>query len=135
MAHFIWSEEYSVNIKAIDEQHKGLIDLIEKLHTAMLNRQSRAVMGDILSELVNYTNSHFAYEEELMEKYGYPGFHEHKKHHQQMRHKVLALQDDYGRGKIVVSMQVMDFLKDWLARHILGTDQLYKEFLNSEGVF
>lgn len=131
---FHWLPAYSVGIAAIDEQHQRLVALINQLHQAMLKRQSKAVMGHILARLVEYTDVHFAFEEDLMARYEYPGYHTHQKVHDEMRAKVLALQEDHSAGRVVISMQVMDFLKNWLATHILGTDQLYRDFLQQEGV-
>jgi hemerythrin len=38
---FAWSEKYSVNIQEIDNQHRRLIEMVDKLHTAM--RQGPAI--------------------------------------------------------------------------------------------
>lgn len=131
---FPWLPEYSVGVAALDEQHQRLLALINQLHAALLARQSKAVMGDILARLVDYTEVHFTFEESLMERYAYPEYRNHQVSHDEMRGKVLALRDDHGAGRMVVSLQVMGFLKQWLSGHILGTDQLYKEFFQHEGL-
>ena len=133
-AHFPWLPAYNVGIAVIDEQHRRLVDLINQLHEALLKRQSKAVMGRILAQLTNYTEVHFAFEEDLMSRYDYPGYHSHKRVHEEMRAKVLALAYDQAAGRVVISLQVMEFLKEWLSSHILGTDQLYRAFLRQEGV-
>ena len=135
MALLNWSEKYSVNIKAIDEQHMKLIAIMNKLHEAMLKKKSKIIMGDILKELLDYTYEHFSYEEALLKKYDYPSYDEHKRTHGEMSQKVHKLYVDHQAGQEIVSRDFMDFLKNWLADHILGNDQLYKEFLHSEGVF
>lgn len=135
MESFRWSNSYSVNVKAIDDQHMELIDIINRLHEAMLKNKSKLIMGDILKQLIEYTNNHFTYEERLLEAHEYPSLTEHKRVHCEMRTKVNLLQSDYQAGKVILSTKVMDFLKNWLADHILGNDHLYKDFLNSEGVY
>jgi methyl-accepting chemotaxis protein/hemerythrin len=42
--------------------------------------------------------------------------------------------NNFTSGKTVLSMAVMDFLKDWLYNHILKTDMLYVEYLIAKGV-
>nr|MBF0221607.1 hemerythrin family protein [Desulfobulbaceae bacterium] len=135
MIPFVWLNSYSVNVKAIDDQHMGLINIINRLHAAMLENKSKLIMGDILQQLVEYSNDHFMYEENLLEAHDYPSLIDHKRVHEEMREKVCQLQSDYRSGKVIFSLTVMDFLKEWLADHILGDDHLYKDFLNSEGVY
>lgn len=57
---FTWSDSYSVGIPEIDEQHKALFDLMERLHKAIAARQGSAACIEILKELVDYTRIHFA---------------------------------------------------------------------------
>ena len=129
-----WKDEYSVNIREIDDQHKRLVDLINELHEAMVQQKAKEVLGGVLSKLVNYAASHFAAEEKLMEGNGYPEFAEHKSKHVAMTAKVLALQKDWQAGKAALGIEVSQFLRDWLDKHILGTDKKYTPFLNSKGV-
>jgi hemerythrin len=132
-AHFPWLPAYNVGIATIDEQHQQLVALINQLHEALLNRRSKEVMGQILAQLTDYTEVHFVFEEGLMARYDFPGYHSHKQAHDEMRDKVLALAADHGAGRVVMSLTVMEFLREWLSRHILGTDQLYRDFLRQEG--
>jgi hemerythrin-like metal-binding protein len=131
--HFPWLAAYNVGIVTIDEQHQRLVALINQLHGAMLTRRSKEVMGQILTQLAEYTEVHFAYEEGLMARYAYPGYHSHQEVHEQMRAKVLALAADHAAGRVIISLAVMEFLREWLTAHILGTDQLYRDFLRQEG--
>ena len=65
----VWSERYSVGISRIDEQHQRLIDLINDLHGAMLEKQEEPELSKILDGLAAYAVSHFATEETLMKKH------------------------------------------------------------------
>ncbi|MBU0481615.1 MAG: bacteriohemerythrin [Proteobacteria bacterium] len=134
MALFDWKNEYSVSVAEIDEQHKKLIALINKLHEAMTSGRGKEVVNAVLKELADYTVFHFSKEENLMRTNDYPGYPEHLEKHQKMTAKVLALQADCKRGKVSVSMDVMDFLKSWLDKHILGTDKQYAPYLKAKGV-
>lgn len=129
-----WKEEYSVKIREIDEQHKKLVAMINELNDAMSQGQAKQALEKVLDRLVGYTASHFATEERLMQTHGYPGFAEHKEKHEKMTAKVLALQQEYRSGKTRLSIEVMNFLKNWLDKHILGTDMKYSGFLISQGV-
>jgi hemerythrin len=123
-----------VNIKEIDLQHQKLVELINNLHDGMKAGKGKEILGEILSELVNYTSFHFAFEEKLLEKYVYPETIAHKRQHSDLVGQVLAYKESYESGKTVLSIEIMNFLKDWLTTHITGTDKKYSTFLNSKGV-
>jgi len=129
-----WKESYSVGIAEIDKQHKKLIELINTMHDAMAKGQGKAVVGKTLGDLISYCASHFAAEEKYFDQYGYPDAADHKDKHQKMTAKVLALQMQFEQGKATITLDVMEFLQQWLDKHILGTDKKYSEFLNSKGV-
>jgi len=134
MALFNWSNQYSVNIKQIDEQHKILIGIINELHDGMKAGRGKEVMGPLINKLVDYTVFHFSFEEKLFTSNGYPEASSHKNTHAALVKKVNELKKDYDSGKAILSMEVMNFLKEWLSGHILGTDKKYSSFLNSKGV-
>ncbi len=134
MAFIPWDEKYSVKIKSIDDQHKKLFGMVNELHDSMLHGKSKEVMGKVLAELVNYTASHFAIEEDYMKKYAFSGYDAHKKEHDDLAKQATDVLNNFTSGKTVLSMAVMDFLKDWLYKHILKTDLLYVEHLIAKGV-
>lgn len=134
MSLMAWEDRLSVNIKAFDDQHKKLIDLINKLYDGMKAGKGNDVLDGILSELVSYTVTHFSNEQSLFQKHGYPDFVQHKKEHDDLTKKAIELRDNLKSGKSVISVEVMSFLKDWLNKHILGTDKKYTAFLNGKGV-
>ncbi|MBF0559256.1 MAG: hemerythrin family protein [Nitrospirae bacterium] len=129
-----WKNSLSVNIEAVDEQHKKLIRLINDMHDAMKTGQSKEVMGRIFGELLDYTATHFKYEEDLFQKYGYPDSFDHKKAHEALVNKAVDLKTKFDRGELSINLEVMSFLKDWLNNHILRTDKKYSAFFNSKGV-
>lgn len=135
MALFNWSSQYSVNINQIDEQHKVLIKLINDLHDAMKAGKGKEVLKTILNELIKYTVEHFSFEENLFESKGYPESKVHKEVHKKLISQVTALKNNYENGNEVISMDVMNFLKEWLSGHIMGTDKKYSVYLNAQGIF
>ncbi len=134
MSLLTWKTDYSVNIKEIDEQHKKLINMINQLHEAMKEQKGKEVLKPILQQLISYCATHFAAEETMMMAHAYPDLTEHRDKHQKMTAKVLALQSDVNSGKASITIDVMNFLKEWLDKHILGTDKKYSPYLNSKGV-
>lgn len=134
MALFNWEEKYSVKIKKIDEQHKILVGIINELHESMKTGRSREIMGSLINKLVDYTIFHFDFEEKLFTSHSYPESAVHKNTHKALVKKVKELKSDFDSGKMILSMEVMSFLKTWLGDHILGTDKKYSDFLNSKGL-
>lgn len=129
MAIFQWTDKYSVNNKIIDSQHKKLVDMINELHTAMSMGKGKELLEPILNDLIFYTKSHFKTEEQMMQKAKYAGYEEHKMEHDQFTNKVMDLSKRYKEGKTVLTIEVMNFLKDWLINHIEVSDKKYKEVI------
>ena len=132
--HFIqWKDEYNVGIDSIDQQHKKLVNLINKLQTAIDYSTGEEFEHEALNELVDYTKTHFGYEEGLMEKYGYPDFEPHKALHREMIAKVEAVLAEYEQDGDLAMDHAVTFLKSWLINHINGTDKQYSSFLIEKG--
>ena len=129
MALITWDDSYSVQVKDIDEQHLQLIYLINKMHDAMSTGQGKLILAEILEELVDYTKTHFSYEEQIMLKCQYPDFNAHKDAHEALTKKVMDFQKRYQAGQVALSVEMMNFLKDWLTNHIVETDKRYIPYL------
>ena len=129
-----WSSKMSVDIPQFDNQHRRLLDMINDLHDAMKQRRGNEVVVQILDQLVEYTQQHFTAEERLFIKYGYPSTDTHSKEHNLFISKVASFQNDIKQGRVMLSLKVMDFLKDWLVNHIQSTDKKYSSFLLEKGV-
>ena len=134
MALFEWKDSYSVGLDSIDKQHKMLVDSLNELHEAMLNGEANDVIAGILKGLSDYIGIHFSYEESLMKKHTYMGYEEHKQIHNEFVEKVNKFNQDFTKGKLMLSLEVMNFLKNWLKNHIMGKDKEYGPFLASRGV-
>lgn len=129
MALLEWSDELSVGIEIIDKQHMILIRAINLLALAVQHNSSRDLMSEIFKTLVDYTDTHFAYEEELFDRFGYPETEDHKAKHRALLHRVLDLKKRWEAGESQIGAEVLKFLVDWLRNHILGTDKKYSGFL------
>jgi hemerythrin len=125
MAFVEWKPDYSVRVPEIDMQHRRLLDIINQLHEAMRLGGKPAQLAEVVNELAGYTRYHFAYEEKRMEAAGYRELEEHRRKHRAMVAQVEAFRDQVAAQKATVSLNLMSFLKDWLTKHIMQTDQLY----------
>jgi hemerythrin len=123
-----------VNVPTIDEQHKVLVGIINDLHDAMASGKGRVVINDVLLRLIDYTKMHFSTEEKLMTQYKYPGQAAHEKQHIELTSQVGQLYTKVLAGNISVTIETMNFLKDWLSHHILETDKKLGEYLSANGV-
>lgn len=131
---FEWKDSYSVGITEFDNHHKKLVALINELHEAMKVGKSKEMMGSILNQLIDYTGFHFGAEEKYFKLYNYPDQEAHKIQHKQFVDKVSNFKTDFTVGKVMLSMEIMDFLKNWLIQHISQTDKKYGPFLNEKGL-
>ena len=124
-----WSAKFQTRLEEVDIQHRELVRLVNLLHKAMRLQKGSAEVGAVLNELAQYTVSHFKHEEELFKKYDYPDYDAHKKIHEELVGRVTDFQEAFKAGKATVSMDLMDFLKNWLNDHILKTDMAYAPYL------
>lgn len=133
MALIKWENRYSVKIAKFDEQHQQLVGMINQLYEAMKVGKGQLELGKILEDLVDYTRKHFASEEALMLKHGYPNYTQHKTSHDRLTQQVIEFKNQYHEGKIGLSIQMMNFLKEWLVNHILDEDKDYSNFFQAKG--
>jgi hemerythrin-like metal-binding protein len=134
MSLIVWTDDLSVGVKSIDDQHTVLFESINNLHAAMMKGQSRTVVGPLLHTLVSYTHEHFAAEEAIMEAAMYPALATHRIKHKELTKQVEEYVTRYESGDITLSVQLSDFLSDWLTKHIQSTDKEYSPWLNEHGV-
>jgi hemerythrin len=126
---FTWSDKYSINIELIDDQHKKLIDMFQKLYTD-LNREKPLINSDEwFLELAQYANYHFQTEENLFKAYNYPEAEAHTEEHHQFVQELLLLYHHSGENQQTLPLQIYDFLHGWLQNHVFGTDQQFGRFL------
>ncbi len=130
-----WTEKLSVGVAVIDDDHKKLVGMVNELYDAMQAGRGRDALGHILDGLVQYTRFHFAREEKFFAQTGYPAAVQHKQEHDALTHQVLDVQQKYAAGATAtLSLDVLHFLRDWLIKHIQGSDQKYRPHLNAKGI-
>ncbi|MFN4132358.1 MAG: bacteriohemerythrin [Caldimicrobium sp.] len=117
-------KKLATGVKEADEQHKKLVNLVNDLYNAMKQGKGREVIDKTLDELVKYAGYHFNTEETLMTKYGYPELANHKREHENFKAKIKEFMDKKAKGEATLSIEVMNFFKEWLVKHIMGTDKI-----------
>ncbi|MGE4579801.1 MAG: bacteriohemerythrin [Desulfuromonadales bacterium] len=136
MAAFMeWNDKVSVGIEEIDEQHKQLLDLINRLYDAMISGEKKLqVAKDVLNELMQYTVVHFAVEESLFRIFDYPDYEAHCAHHQELRAQVIDINRKVQSGEKMVTPELLVFLRKWLTNHIMVEDKAYAPILLERGL-
>lgn len=126
---FKWSKEYSVNIPTIDDQHKELVSILNRLFVAVSKREGAKVIAEILDCLMIYTETHFSLEERLMEEANYQDFEHHKQEHKKLIEELDRLSKKFLIGDKPIYFELLAFLRTWLKAHILGCDAKYSAAL------
>jgi hemerythrin len=129
------TEEFSVNVKLFDMQHRRFLRLIARLETAMSQGIAEQELAEILADLADYAKEHFATEEAVMKAYEFPWRDHHALEHQQAIADLDAAQSRCASGEPALGVEVLDRLREWLQRHVLESDRAYTEHLNAHGLF
>ncbi len=132
-----WKDEkYSVGVEEMDEQHRNMVEIINKMHSAMKEGKGNEKIEEILEEMEDYTEYHFEAEEKLMENNDYSErkLKKQKEQHEKFVEKIEEYREKIEGGTLTLSMDIMNFLKDWLSNHIAEVDMKYKEFFEDKDV-
>jgi hemerythrin-like metal-binding protein len=135
MPEIQWEEQYSVNIAIVNEQHKKIIELLNRLSAATASDEVQNVIEAIVEEVVTYSNYHFTTEELLMTTHGYPEYEEHRKEHDDFRAQASDFQKNVRTKGPAIVPDVIKLLTNWLDHHIMTVDKKYGPFLNERGIF
>ncbi len=134
MAFAQWTEEYSVNVTEIDDQHKKLFDMIDAYYEALGRQERTEALAELLEGLAQYAATHFSNEEAYFDKFGYADAEAHKKAHANLVAKVTDIATRARQGVAVLNMELATFLRDWLNNHIKGLDTKYSQCFNDNGL-
>ncbi|MDU2064520.1 MAG: bacteriohemerythrin [Sporomusaceae bacterium] len=123
-----WSDEYAIGVPEIDEQHKHLFDIANRMYELLRNDLILDKYNDIiaiLEELKEYTIYHFHAEEEYMKKIGYRKLLSQMATHKDFLDKIDTIDlDRIDNGQNEYLLEMLDFVCDWLAQHIIKEDKL-----------
>ena len=122
---FFWNENFATGFEEIDRQHRGLVELVNRLPALSAGVPGAPELAVILSELRSYVVVHFSTEEILWERIPHEGPLEpllsaHEEAHRDFAERVAEL----GRSPEPEEVgKIVHFLTHWLARHILESDR------------
>jgi len=121
-----WKDRFNTGFIEIDNQHKKLIDIINQLaQTSHIKKHE--ISDSVFIELINYTKTHFEYEEKMLAAKNYPDYNRHKREHDIFVNKIIEYYKMF-TNKADVFDQLFGFLKHWLINHILRNDIDYSNF-------
>jgi len=129
MSKLVWSRDYEIGIEVIDHQHERIVSYINEVYDAnkaLGCEESKAQLTTVLHNLVDYTVSHFAFEEALLEEIDYSELMEHKLTHENFIRLVGGLKQRFDDGEKVAD-ELAAVLQNWLIKHIMTDDLSYSE--------
>jgi len=123
MAFLRWIPELDLGIPEIDKQHRRICDYVNQLDK-IRRSPDQDKLAEVIGDVVDYTMSHFAFEEGLMEDAGYPFAAPHKRVHQLVTRKIGDLKARFDQGEDVAE-ELHGLLSRWLFNHIRNDDRGY----------
>ena len=118
----------SVDGGSIDESHKKLISLVNRLHLVMNCGADCDSVANILCELADYAGAGFLEEEKVMDIVRYPDRDAHIVEHWVFIDRLSIFIADFERG-VLIGNEVLMFLIRWLASHVKSRDGALRAYL------
>ncbi len=124
MSIFDWQDDYVIDQGMIDDQHKHLLVLAERLFNAVIAQTDDTVAKKIFEELLSYTKMHFSDEEAFFKKSGATGLAGHAQEHHALceelldvwQKETLGFQSEKGR-------LLLNWVEERLLTHMMIDDQ------------
>ncbi|MCG8702350.1 MAG: bacteriohemerythrin [Bacteroidales bacterium] len=109
--------------------------MINEFYDDVVNKNSnRIATAELIKKLKEYISYHFNTEEKFLTQHNYPEYREHKKEHDIFAAKVQDIEKRFRQDKLILSVEITNFLQNWLIHHIKGTDKAYSDFLIKHGI-
>jgi hemerythrin-like metal-binding protein len=129
-----WSPKYNVGVETIDEQHKRLVFMLNRLIEAKEATTDSELVSDVITQMTKYAEDHFKFEEDLLAKFGFPLLDQHRQSHDNYRKKVVDLCTAVLLNVPIVPQVMLNYLVQWWEKHILHEDMEYKSFFKKNGI-
>jgi hemerythrin len=124
-----WTDNLSVGIKEIDDQHKKFLELVNQLHDAVVAKKSHEVESKIIDSLIEYAFYHFTLEERYLDRSNYPHTEQHKKEHEEFVDKIIKFRKEHEKGKLAFTIKMINFMNNWWINHVLNSDKKYEPYI------
>jgi len=125
MTLFKWDDKYSVKNEELDNHHKALFDILNRLYQSCFDENEVIALDPIYEELVSYINYHFSAEEQHMRNIGYVYTDKHIIIHNLFKEKILQLRNNADIDNIEVTKELIVYLGKWLLNHVIAEDKKY----------
>ncbi len=129
-----WTEKFSVGVSLFDNQHRQIIEMINKLIRTHRLSVDSDVISDTLTSMTEYARNHFKDEERFMTEHGYPDYDSHKERHKEFLKKTVSFCNATTLHVETVPEKLLEYLRNWWIHHILEQDMKYRQFFNEKGV-
>ncbi|MEM7223865.1 MAG: bacteriohemerythrin [Pseudomonadota bacterium] len=133
MTFMTWTEDMSVGLNELDEDHRALIRIINQLAENADDGADGKILRQCLFALTRYAEYHFGREEAVMAACGYPELVDHKEEHKDFTaniHKIAKSFSEISPDAVpTVNQELLDYLKEWLMHHIMIIDRSYQPFV------
>lgn len=126
-----WTPELAVGVEEIDAQHRALIERVNHLVDACSAGKCADETAPLLAFLREYVDSHFAAEEDLMERCAFPEREAHRREHREFCQRLDALAAGLATGGEQPQIELEEMIIDWLFDHICIRDRALGKFLGA----
>ena len=135
MPLFSWNKEMSVDIALLDEDHKKIINMINKLYAAIIAGEGENALAEIFDMMSVYIHTHFESEAQLFKHIDYPEAEQHMKLHEELSQKVAEARKKFNtEHNTTLPTETMVFLKEWWVNHIMTEDMKYVAFMRGSSL-
>lgn len=121
---FVWKDSFNIGVERIDEQHRILFEVMNRLYVSMASGEPEPLVVNALNDLRFYAGQHFHDEEGILARAGFPAIET-----QRAQHGFFTAQLEAFDVRKPTARDALTFLKDWFLQHVLGTDRRFEEWL------
>jgi hemerythrin len=122
MALIKWRKEFETGIPGIDYEHQELVALINSFYAALINNTDKSKLIDSLNDIYGAIYAHFMLEENMMEKYGYDQYEQHRDDHVNLLDDIRDITDKLEASEDFSEDQLKTRLNDWFSIHFKTHD-------------
>ena len=124
-----WKDTLNLNIDVIDKQHKMFFVMLSVLEEAIIDGKAKQIQSELIDKLIGYAADHFSREEKYLAEYNYPEIELHKKEHSVFVDSLLKFKLECEKGKLTLSIDMIDFMSSWWVNHINLIDKKYLPYV------
>lgn len=129
-----WTEIHTVNIPTFDKHHHRLFEILNDFYNEVNSGAKNQELLKVINDFYEYAKFHFQFEENIMKRHKYPAFAYHKEQHDNFLAEIIDFEKRFKNGKLLLTVEITQYIKAWIEFHMDKTDRLYSDFLLERGV-